>query len=429
MPTFVWFGSLGTVSLRSVLARVAALKLSGRVELRNGNDRVRIDFIAGVRTSGEGDEAAAEGWTDGAFRVTQLLPDFAGALSGEREVEGRLSDRSVSGIVTWADKHALTCAMDLYRGEERGHLSFAQGQIDEVLIDGKAIEDALPRIASWQEGTWRVALKPLFTEEQLPAFIPDTGTPTPTPVMVPGEDPPWLAEGARTAGRSGPVLGRTLPDFAEPAVVLPPVPIVQPPEPAATSSAVLPEAPKQVAYSGPTLRVSDAGSAGGPAVLRNPRVWVGVGVGVALCSIVGAVALRPSRGAQVEAGAAAEVAASTPAPPPPTSTTPPTAATPAVEAPVAAAPPQPAASHPAPAVHAAAAVTHTHAHGALAVESVPRGAPVSLDGHAVGHTPITLHAVGAGKHSLRVGDVKRDVQVPNGRKLTVRVKLKRRGHA
>jgi PEGA domain len=196
MPTFVWFGSLATVPPRAMIERCQALSVSARAELRSGERRARIEILGGEVASVTGaDPKVVAGWTDGSFRVTQVLPDFGGDLTSERELKGTLADKSVKQLLAWAQEHRLTIKFDLYHDAERAHLEVANGRVAEVVVDGKADLAALGRVELWREGEWRAALKPLFLEETVPVFIPE-GDMTPMPMAVPqaseNEDPPWL---------------------------------------------------------------------------------------------------------------------------------------------------------------------------------------------------------------------------------------------
>ena len=196
MPTFVWFGSLATVPPRAVIERCQSLAVSARAELRSGERRARIDIVGGEVASVDGaDPKVVAGWTDGSFRVTQSLPDWNGDLTNDREIKGTLAEKGVRELLTWAGEHRLTVKIDLYHEAERAHLELSNGQVAEIVIDGKADLAALGRVETWREGDWRAALKPLFLEETAPVFIPEsdmTPTPMPVPMATGNENPPWL---------------------------------------------------------------------------------------------------------------------------------------------------------------------------------------------------------------------------------------------
>src|SRR5262249_25937611 len=143
------------------------------------------------------DPKMVAGWTDGSFRVTQVLPDFNGDLTADRETKGALSERGVKALLSWAEEHRLSITFDLYHDAERAHLEVANGRVAELVVDGKSDLAALRRVEMWRQGDWRAALKPLFVEETVvPVYIPE-GDMTPTPMLAPGasseENPPWLA--------------------------------------------------------------------------------------------------------------------------------------------------------------------------------------------------------------------------------------------
>jgi hypothetical protein len=233
MPTFVWFGSLATVPPRAVMERCQVLAVSARAELRSGDQRARIDIVGGEVVAIDGvDPKVVAGWTDGSFRVTQLLPDLEGALREERELKGALGETGVTDLLLWGEEHRMSATLDLYHETERAHIELSGGRVAEVIVDGRHDLAALARLESWRQGEWRAALRPLFIEHTPEVAMPDDGlTPTPMPVMLMQsvDQPPWLAT---ESDRSGDPPAQSLAWLqpSAPLLVTPPVGLEAAPE-------------------------------------------------------------------------------------------------------------------------------------------------------------------------------------------------------
>ena len=170
---FTWSGSLDETDIQSLYAACQALRFSGKLELRDGPTKAEVTFVGGepIEIDG-GDTQRIALWNRGTFRAVQSIPNLAGELTGQKEMEGSLAITKASQLWAWVSEYRLTCDIDLERPGSKAIVSFQNGHAESAQVNGAPELAALARVSSWTDGTFRVRLKPLFVDGVIPAPPP-----------------------------------------------------------------------------------------------------------------------------------------------------------------------------------------------------------------------------------------------------------------
>jgi hypothetical protein len=170
---FTWSGSLDETDIQSLYAACQSLRFSGKLELRDGATKAEVTFVGGepIEIDG-GDTQRIALWNRGTFRAVQSIPNLAGELTGQREMEGSLAITKASQLWAWVSEYRLTCDIDLERPGSKAIVSFVNGHAENAQVNGAPELAALARVSSWTDGTFTVRLKPLFIEGVIPAAPP-----------------------------------------------------------------------------------------------------------------------------------------------------------------------------------------------------------------------------------------------------------------
>ena len=177
---FTWSGSLDETDIQSLYAACQSLRFSGKLELRDGATKAEVTFVGGepIEIDG-GDTQRIALWNRGTFRAVQSIPNLAGELTGQREMEGSLAITKASQLWAWVSEYRLTCDIDLERPGSKAIVSFQNGHAESAQVNGAPELAALARVSSWTDGTFRVKLKPLFIEGVIaaPPPMPESAPP------------------------------------------------------------------------------------------------------------------------------------------------------------------------------------------------------------------------------------------------------------
>ena len=177
---FTWSGSLDETDIQSLYAACQSLRFSGKLELRDGATKADVTFVGGepIEIDG-GDTQRIALWNRGTFRAVQSIPNLAGELTGQREMEGSLAITKASQLWAWVSEYRLTCDIDLERPGSKAIVSFSNGHAESAQVNGAPELAALARVSSWTDGTFRVRLKPLFIEGVIaaPPPMPESAPP------------------------------------------------------------------------------------------------------------------------------------------------------------------------------------------------------------------------------------------------------------
>ncbi|MEO6951059.1 MAG: hypothetical protein ABI321_04525 [Polyangia bacterium] len=162
---FEWAGELGEVSVQALYAACHALRFSGRLELRDDNHEAKVIFLGGdpIEIDG-GDTQVIALWGNGQFRAVQSLPNLAGDLTGQVEQTGSLAVTQAKRLLAWVSEYRLTCTISIERPGEKAQLVFKNGQLESANVNGKPELAALARVQAWNDGFYRVSLRPLFAD-------------------------------------------------------------------------------------------------------------------------------------------------------------------------------------------------------------------------------------------------------------------------
>ncbi len=178
---FTWSGSLDETDIQSLYAACQSLRFSGKLELRDGATKAEVTFVGGepIEIDG-GDTQRIALWNRGTFRAVQSIPNLAGELTGQREMEGSLAITKASQLWAWVSEYRLTCDIDLERPGSKAVVSFQNGHAESAQVNGAPELAALARVSSWTDGTFHVRLKPLFVDGVVPAApaMPEGAPPT-----------------------------------------------------------------------------------------------------------------------------------------------------------------------------------------------------------------------------------------------------------
>jgi hypothetical protein len=170
---FAWSGNLDETDIRALYAACHSLRFSGRLELRDGAHAAEVAFVGGepVEIDG-GDTQRISLWSRGTFRLLQSIPNLDGELTRELEFSGSLSVVKPSSLWAWIGQYRLTCEIDIERPGSHAVVSFGTGHAESAQVNGMPELAALARVSSWTDGTFRVRLKPLFSDAMIPVAPP-----------------------------------------------------------------------------------------------------------------------------------------------------------------------------------------------------------------------------------------------------------------
>jgi hypothetical protein len=178
MSAYSWTGSLTETNIRALYERCQRLRLTGLMQLHQGDSKLELMWVGGEPIENEGDSGTRTLplWNNGAFVVEQRMPDWKGQLTTGVEMSGSLRSGQIQAIYKLCADNVLSADVDLLRGSgEAAQLRFTLGKAESAAINGQT-ESALSAISTlsgWADGTFRVVLRPLFgdaTAAEAPVF-------------------------------------------------------------------------------------------------------------------------------------------------------------------------------------------------------------------------------------------------------------------
>src|SRR4051812_29478517 len=170
---FSWNGTLEETDIRSIYGACHNLRFSGWLELKDASHEAKVLFVGGdpVEISG-GDTQRISMWKAGSFRAVQKIPDFQGDLTDALEVSGTLAQTKPSTLWTWISQYRLSCEIELERPGGKALVTFQNGHAESAQVNGMPELAALARVSSWTDGSFRVRLRPLFSDGVVVAVPP-----------------------------------------------------------------------------------------------------------------------------------------------------------------------------------------------------------------------------------------------------------------
>ncbi len=145
------------------------------------------------------------------FRVEQRLPNAVdGNLSEPGPETGTLDGRALAHLMRYCEDYVISCAIDVWRGNETARVEYRRGEISGVTVGGIDAPERLAEVMQWSSGNYRLVVP----EFKLPATAPKRAKPsTATPVPVPAPAP--SAQAARNASSTKTIFGMPVAEVAK----------------------------------------------------------------------------------------------------------------------------------------------------------------------------------------------------------------------
>lgn len=168
---FSWTGSLKNTNIRQLYERCQRLRLTGKMQLRQGDQALELVWIGGEPIETESDQGTRSLplWNSGEFQVDQCIPDWKGVLTQHVELTGSLRAGQIQAIYKLCSDNQLSADVELKRQSgEIAQVRFTLGKAEGATISGQAESalTALSKLSAWSDGTFRVSLRPLFGDVQ-----------------------------------------------------------------------------------------------------------------------------------------------------------------------------------------------------------------------------------------------------------------------
>lgn len=173
---FSWSGTLQVTNIRTLYERCQRLRLTGLMRLKQGDSILDLMWVGGEPIENEGDQGTRSLplWNTGEFSVEQRLPDWKGQLTTSVEMTGAMKAGLAQAIYKLCADNVLSADVDLKRGNGEGaQVRFTLGKAEAASINGQneSALAALSKLGAWTDGTFRVALRPLFNENAAEAPV------------------------------------------------------------------------------------------------------------------------------------------------------------------------------------------------------------------------------------------------------------------
>jgi hypothetical protein len=145
------------------------------------------------------------------FRVEQRLPNATdGNLSEAGPETGTLDGRALAHLMRYCEDYVISCAIDVWRGNETARVEYKRGEISGVTVGGIDAPERLAEVMQWSSGNYRLVVP----EFKLPATAPkraksSTATPAPVPAPAPS------AQAARNASSTKTIFGMPVAEIAK----------------------------------------------------------------------------------------------------------------------------------------------------------------------------------------------------------------------
>ncbi len=168
---YSWTGSLKNTNIRQLYERCQRLRLTGKMQLRQGDQALELVWIGGEPIETEADQGTRSLplWNSGEFQVDQCIPDWKGVLTKFVELTGSLRAGQIQAIYKLCSDNQLSADVELKRQSgEVAQVRFTLGKAEGATISGQAESalTALSKLSAWSDGAFRVGLRPLFGDVQ-----------------------------------------------------------------------------------------------------------------------------------------------------------------------------------------------------------------------------------------------------------------------
>jgi hypothetical protein len=179
-------------SLTDLIALLSAPAVSARVEvIPLGADSPigEVHLVAGGVSDSIYDGQATDDALDklltitpARFRVEPRLPHpKTGDLGDPGPESGTLDGRPLAHLMRYCEDYVITCAIEVWRGNETARVDYRRGEISGVTVGGIDAPERLAEVMQWASGNYRLNVPPI----SLPATAPRRTTAAAMPVAAP----------------------------------------------------------------------------------------------------------------------------------------------------------------------------------------------------------------------------------------------------
>jgi hypothetical protein len=199
--------------LDDLIAILSAPALSARVEVLGATGDAAIGEVH-LLAGGVSDALYGGKSTDDAldrlraakptrFRVEQRLPNPTdGDLTYPGPDSGTLESRALAHLMRYCEDYVITCAIEVWRGNENARVEYKRGEIGNVTVGGIDAPERLAEVMQWAGGNYRLVVQPL----KLPAVAPKRpAAAAAAPAKVPAPAP--SAQAARQSSATKTIFG------------------------------------------------------------------------------------------------------------------------------------------------------------------------------------------------------------------------------
>ena len=199
--------------LDDLIAILSAPALSARVEVLGASGDTAIGEVH-LLAGGVSDALHGGKSTDDAldklraakptrFRVEQRLPNPAdGDLTYPGPESGTLESRALAHLMRYSEDYVITCAIEVWRGNENARVEYKRGEIGNVTVGGIDAPERLAEVMKWSSGNYRLVVPPI----KLPAVAPKRPqAAAAAPAKVPAPAP--SAQAARQSSSTKTIFG------------------------------------------------------------------------------------------------------------------------------------------------------------------------------------------------------------------------------
>jgi hypothetical protein len=183
-------------SLTDLIAILSAPAVSARVEvIPVGGDAPvgEVHLVAGGVSdsiyNGKATDDALDRLltvTPARFRVESRLPHpQTGDLGSPGPDAGTLDGRPLAHLMRYCEDYVITCAIEVWRGNETARVDYRRGEISGVTVGGIDAPERLAEVMQWASGNYRLNVPPI----NLPAQAPKRTTAAAMPILAPEPAP------------------------------------------------------------------------------------------------------------------------------------------------------------------------------------------------------------------------------------------------
>jgi hypothetical protein len=166
-------GSLSDTPLRDLLEACHKHLVTGAIKVfddknkRSGVLVLRAGAVDQARFGDSVGDAAVEAMMkldDGTYELAQQLPDLSGDLGRAAALEGAVDQVSVVQIMRHCEHNALSAVITVINDFDRGEIHYRAGELEKVILNGQADDDAIVTMLGWAKARYRVAAPPLASD-------------------------------------------------------------------------------------------------------------------------------------------------------------------------------------------------------------------------------------------------------------------------